>query len=160
MSEVERKAYDELSALCGQRTKAAANSQSTKGGNMSILTVLLQLRIFCNTSLSSPVQKFSDDVEEHPAPDKTITLLQQSGEAVCVSCNTELLFLDSEVKIESYRNLSHRRLKCEGCSRRAPGTNDAEGFSRDCQNPHGTAPVLQSTDSCFHMQKNLRLMKT
>ncbi|KAI3323069.1 hypothetical protein HD806DRAFT_535561 [Xylariaceae sp. AK1471] len=131
MSEVERKAYDELAALCGQCIKAAVNSKSTKGGNRPMLTALLRMRIFCNTGLSSSVQSLSDDVEKHLTP----SLLQQSGEDICVSCKNEVLSLDAEDRIENYQNLTHRQLKCEGCSRRAPSTQDSEGLPRDPQNP-------------------------
>ena len=79
LSEAERRAYDELAVSCGQSIKAAVNSWSAKGGNKSILTAVLKLRMFCNTRLSCPVDGTSEDVEAQFRPDEVITLLQQSG---------------------------------------------------------------------------------
>jgi DNA-directed RNA polymerase subunit RPC12/RpoP len=114
----ERRAYDELAMLCKQSIQVAANGKPSKGGNKSILTAVLKLRIFCNTGLASPVTAATED-----DPDEAVSLLQQSGELDCAECNSEILCSGVQDGFLEHKHSRHR-LRCEDCTQKSP---DVEG---------------------------------
>ncbi|KAI0904683.1 hypothetical protein F4823DRAFT_633777 [Ustulina deusta] len=115
LSEIERRRYDDLGIECSEKIKMAVNGNLGKGGGSSLLTAVLLLRISCNTGLLSGIHGQSTSFrEENLLPDELISLLQQSNEAICVSCKSELLSLDAE---DGQQNFTRHRLKCQSCSR-------------------------------------------
>jgi len=167
LSGPERRAYDELAVSCDQSIKAAVNGPSARGGNVSILTAVLKLRIFCNTGLASPVDGASEGVEEQFRPDEVISLLQQSGEAICAECSSEMLASGVGGGFTKQLAFSRRRLKCQGCTQRASGLDDAgiplgEGTSiaasdmmQDVhmEDERGSAPTTETPDYGLYSSK-------
>ncbi|KAK0705714.1 SNF2 family N-terminal domain-containing protein [Lasiosphaeris hirsuta] len=121
-SDAERKAYDEMAASCEKAIKAAVNSRSLKKNGKFILTAVLRLRIFCNTGLTSSIVSTNpqDEIEDQFRPDEVISLLHQSGEAVCSKCDTEITSPEAaDDHGQQWGTLgSHSRLRCPSCSRR------------------------------------------
>ncbi|PGH01880.1 hypothetical protein AJ80_08952 [Polytolypa hystricis UAMH7299] len=137
LSEAERRAYDELAISCSESIKAAVNGPPTKGGtNMSILTAVLRLRIFCNTGFASPVNGTTEDLEAQLWPDEVATWFHQSGETICSACNSGILSSDTSDShsVRERRLSSHRPLECQECDQRASGMGDVGSNSLDSQN--------------------------
>ena len=131
LSDAERKAYDELAVLCDRSIKAAVNGRAARKHQKTILTAVLRLRMFCNTGPAGIVDsKSEDDMEEEFRPDEVISLLQQSGEAVCVSCNSQILSMDTGEESEKQQVASTHKLKCQTCFKSDSGT-DGVGNSTD-----------------------------
>ena len=78
-------------------------------------------------------------LEEEFRPDEVINLLQQSGEAVCASCNSQILSMDTGEESEKQQVASTRKLKCQTCSKSDSGM-DGVGDSTD------DIPAVTSTD--------------
>ncbi|KAK3377269.1 SNF2 family N-terminal domain-containing protein [Lasiosphaeria ovina] len=121
-SPAERQGYDDLAISCEKSIKAAVNSRFSKMNSRSILTAMLRLRIFCNTGLASPPGNPDDDVEEQFRPDEVISLLLQSGEAICSKCNTEIVTPNLGNESQGKKGVSQRQLKCLVCTQRDDGT--------------------------------------
>lgn len=106
-SDAERKAYDQLHESCSRLIKAAVNEKGIRGGNMSILTAVVQLRIFCNTGFAN---------EKNFRPDEVLTVLQQGGELMCKNCRSEMVSSDNSDGFEGYSRLSNSKLTCPKCA--------------------------------------------
>ncbi|RYP47846.1 hypothetical protein DL768_006163 [Monosporascus sp. mg162] len=141
LAEAERRAYDKLAVSCGQSIKAAVNGHSSKGGQKSILTAVLKLRIFCNTGFATPIDNTSDDAEEWFWPDEVASLLQQSGEDICTDCGSDMLASSAGDELAKPHKLLQHRLKCEICTQRIARMEDTETLLR------GETNTLSITDS-------------
>ncbi|KAI0155130.1 hypothetical protein GGR57DRAFT_464212 [Xylariaceae sp. FL1272] len=110
LSKEERKGYDALSIRCSQQIKMAVNRKSSKSDGAALLRAVLLLRIFCNIgSASEALSKFDD---YKLLPDEKLSLLQQSDEAICAICKSDVLSVNSMIA----RHDSPRgRLKCQAC---------------------------------------------
>lgn len=121
LSPLERRAYSTLAQSCKRAIDAVVSNKRTKRGNNTILTALLKLRIFCNNGLVSISEMMGDAETVVPKlnSDEIISLLQQSGDATCVSCGADM---DSFDRIGA-RDLTKQtafdrlRLKCQDCTR-------------------------------------------
>ncbi|KAK3294356.1 SNF2 family N-terminal domain-containing protein [Chaetomium fimeti] len=130
-STTERKAYDNLASSCKRSIQEAVNTRPTKKSSESILTAVLRLRIFCNTGLiTTVVGNTNDDVEGVFRPDEVISLLLQSGEAICSQCKTDVMAPDVGHESQGQGEGSRRVLKCLACSQRDADTEETSGFSR------------------------------
>ncbi|KAJ8132835.1 hypothetical protein O1611_g787 [Lasiodiplodia mahajangana] len=118
LSDDERKRYNELSILCDKYIKAAVNAKATEAGHNEILTAVLKLRMFCNLGLVGLVQSLVNAGEDGDQlmPDEALSLLQQSGEALCATCEIEVLSSDAHIKFGKQPRSTHRRLKCQDCA--------------------------------------------
>ncbi|KAL2830493.1 SNF2 family N-terminal domain-containing protein [Aspergillus cavernicola] len=138
-SEVERRAYDEMVLACDRSIKAAVNLPTKNGGNINaILTCELMLRIFCNTGVARSFICTTDNREVQFSPDEVVTLLQQSGQAICSACDLEILSLDDDDDMctsgEQWLSLG-RSLKCQACAHSKSDTGDSEVSPSDYQAP-------------------------
>lgn len=124
-SEKERTDYKKLAISCCRAIKACLTSRSTDGGNKSVLTALLRLRIFCNTGVN--------DTGDNFMPDENISLLQQGSEAMCTECNADMLFSDAVDSNESQERHQFRFKKCHKCARWDIRSGNTENVSRDPQ---------------------------
>ncbi|KAI0100544.1 hypothetical protein GGR51DRAFT_351483 [Nemania sp. FL0031] len=139
LSKHERQGYNELSILCDKYIKAAVNGKPTEAGNNSVLTAVLRLRLFCNLGLLGPVQSLlnASEDEDQLMPDEAISLLQQSGDALCANCKTELLSSDAPADFGKQPGSAHHRLKCQDCAQPSSKTKNTMG-------PSGISkPVIQ-----------------
>lgn len=91
LSESERQAYKALENACKERIKAAVNFQRGKGEPRIILTAILLLRIFCNTGINSMLTL--ENFVEQSQTDEISSLKLQSGDTVCMECNTDMPLL-------------------------------------------------------------------
>ncbi|KAI0010503.1 SNF2 family N-terminal domain-containing protein [Xylariaceae sp. FL0662B] len=81
LSSKERDAYNELALACKRSIEEAISSQNSRRPDQKpVLEALLRMRIFCNVGLGIGEATLT-------RPDETVTLLQQSGEAICDCCN-------------------------------------------------------------------------
>lgn len=152
--DVERKAYDQLTVFCDRSIKAAVNGRSDKRHQKSILTAVLKLRMFCNTGLAGlGHDNPEDDMEDQFRPDEVISLLQQSGEAVCASCDSKILSIDTGESSERQQVTSTRKLKCQGCSKSdssmdgvGDSTNDPSAITSS--DDHMEDVQMESSGSC------------
>ncbi|KAI1749839.1 hypothetical protein F4782DRAFT_511716 [Xylaria castorea] len=138
LSDGERKSYNELSTLCDQYIKAAANSRSSGAQNKLILIAVLRLRMFCNTGLNTPMESLLNDIEDdgHFKPDELISVLQQCGQALCINCQMEVLSSDTDVCLEDQQHLAGRRLKCQECTQSTFNTQNTEKPSEHFNRTH------------------------
>ncbi|KAK3342074.1 SNF2 family N-terminal domain-containing protein [Lasiosphaeria hispida] len=153
-SDAERKVYDEIAVSCVRSIKAAANSRSLRKHGQSILTAVLRLRIFCNTGLASPiVSDTQDEIGYQFRPDEVISLLYQSGEAVCSKCDTEIISPDAADDHGPQRGTPSSRLRCPGCTQREINADGRDVFSEYTGDPEDimimeSAPVDDSVPTC------------
>jgi hypothetical protein len=89
--------------------------------------------MFCNTGLCGPTKNTADDPEDQLGTDEEMSLLQQSGEAVCVDCGTSL-------SNTTRGTFAHRQLNCEECVQRALSAKDHASFSGDSLVAAGVTP--------------------
>jgi SWI/SNF-related matrix-associated actin-dependent regulator of chromatin subfamily A3 len=138
-SDAERRAYNDLAALCRKSIQIAANGRLGKGAKKHMLPVtgVLRLRIFCNTALACPLKGATEGIEDQLQPDEIVALLQQSGQAVCSECNSEILSLTPEDScyLREHGFSSRQPLKCQGCAQPASVTDNVESHSQGHQNP-------------------------
>jgi SWI/SNF-related matrix-associated actin-dependent regulator of chromatin subfamily A3 len=113
-SEVERRAYNDLAMSCKRSIDAVVSNRQAPQGNRAILTALLRLRIFCNTGLIDMRVTEKDSIEQFN-PDEINSLYQQSGEAVCVECGSDILSFDINDGLDQQLANPYRRLKCPEC---------------------------------------------
>jgi SWI/SNF-related matrix-associated actin-dependent regulator of chromatin subfamily A3 len=113
LSESERRAYNDLAMSCKRAIDAMVYDRRASRGNRAILTALLRLRIFCNTGLASMGVTAGDSIQQFH-PDEINSLLQQSGKAVCVECNSDILHFDANDSLDQQLN-PYGRLKCQEC---------------------------------------------
>lgn len=122
LSSLERRAYSNLAQSCRRAIDAVVSNKRTKRGNNTILTALLKLRIFCNNGLSTTDDtKEPEDFVHSLHSDEVISLLQQSGEATCATCGTDMDAFDQigARELTKQTELSRLRLKCQDCTKEA-----------------------------------------
>jgi SNF2 family DNA or RNA helicase len=127
LSEVERRAYNDLAMSCKRSINAVVSNRRAPQGNRLILTALLRLRIFCNTGLINMGVTETDSIEQFN-PDEINSLYQQSGEAVCVECGSDILSFDTNDSLDQQLASPDRRLKCQECIPQVTPSHDS-GYS-------------------------------
>ncbi|KAI1171636.1 hypothetical protein F4777DRAFT_591102 [Nemania sp. FL0916] len=112
-SDIERRRYERLSIECREHIMRAVNGNIGGGGRGLLLKSMLLLRIFCNTGLRSGISSQSPKSrEEELPPDELLSLLQQSNEDICVTCDSRLLPSDTE---HAQQYFSRLLLQCRTC---------------------------------------------
>ncbi|KAE9373912.1 hypothetical protein N431DRAFT_466160 [Stipitochalara longipes BDJ] len=148
LSEVEKRAYNNLAMSCKRAVDAAVSERQAAHGNRSILTALLRLRIFCNTGLSSFGAMGKNAIEPFN-PDEICSLLQQSGEVpVCVECGCDILSFDANDSLYQQPSNPHRRFKCHECIQLVTASYDGGSSSRGHHSPAHSVdrlPILLPT---------------
>jgi SWI/SNF-related matrix-associated actin-dependent regulator of chromatin subfamily A3 len=135
LSEVERRAYNDLAMSCKRAVDAAVSERRATHGNRAILTALLRLRIFCNTGLASFGVTGKDAIEQFN-PDEINSLLQQSGEVpVCVECSCDILSFDANDGLRQQFLNPRRRFKCQECIQLATASPGGGRSSRSHHSP-------------------------
>ncbi|KAK3389795.1 SNF2 family N-terminal domain-containing protein [Podospora didyma] len=131
LSREERSVYDDLALSCEKSIKAAVSGRAMGKKQQSILTAVLRLRILCNAGSPGPTGRASDDLEEQFRPDEIISLLQQSGEAICAKCNSAILSGDAEQTPAKQQSpgVGRRRLKCTTCTEHDANVVNSDGSS-------------------------------
>ncbi|KAK2762331.1 hypothetical protein FQN54_001341 [Arachnomyces sp. PD_36] len=141
-SEAERRAYDDLAAQCRDSIKIAANGPPGEEAKKHMLPVtgVLRLRIFCNTALAWPLKDGAEGNLGQLQDDQIVALLQQSGQAVCSECNSDILSLTPEDTcfLMEHGISSRKLLKCQGCAQPASVADNVESHSRSHQSPRDT----------------------
>ena len=127
LSQLETSSYNDLVDYCKRSIDAVVSNKRTPHGSRDILTALLQLRIFCNTGL---IQRgvAKEDLIDQLNPDEINSLYQQSGEAVCVVCNSDILSFDKDSDLDQQLTNPSHGLKCKDCNPKVVAAHDG-GYS-------------------------------
>ncbi|KAJ5520813.1 hypothetical protein N7463_001266 [Penicillium fimorum] len=164
LSASESRAYRALETACKERIKAAVSFKRGKGEPRIVLTAILLLRIFCNTGINSTLTL--ENFVQQSKTDEISSLKLQSGETVCMECNTDMPplatdctpnkmhLLDSLICHECMaRNLipadhtsSSRDLLDSGCeaANAAQGQGQSASTRRSGETPHSSQPTYPS----------------
>ncbi|KAH8586237.1 SNF2 family N-terminal domain-containing protein [Bisporella sp. PMI_857] len=150
LSDTEKTAYEHLQQSCKQSIDTVVNNRRASRANRALLTAILRLRIFCNTGLTSMGISESNSMEQFH-PDEINSLYQQSGEDVCVECNSNILSFNSKDGSVEQLNNPRRRLKCRECipeiASLHEGGNSFEDRQDLAQNIDRQHRLLQREDS-------------
>jgi SWI/SNF-related matrix-associated actin-dependent regulator of chromatin subfamily A3 len=108
----EREEYRQLELKCRRAIDLAVSGHNTKETHQSVIEALLRLRLFCNngsTEESDKPSSFSRDTDE------ALSMLQQSGEAVCKYCSCDVLSMGGSDGPELVHLTKCCRLVCGEC---------------------------------------------
>lgn len=127
LSNIEKRAYNELAESCQRSINAVVNKQRATRGSRAVLTAILRLRIFCNTGLTTLTQSevAEEDLVEHFYPDELSSLIQQIGGAVCSECNCEILSIGTIDALDQQLTDPIHHLKCQDCKQQMTASYDA-----------------------------------
>ncbi|KAI2628484.1 SNF2 family N-terminal domain-containing protein [Hypoxylon sp. NC1633] len=154
LSPKERDAYNGLALACRRSIDEAISCQKTRqSGRKPIIEALLRMRIFCNLGLGMDIDGKSILNE----PDEIISLLQQSGEAVCASCNTHCDIMDC-VQI-AHLTESHDLLCAECATQHSQKTSNGHEAipGRDQEAPKPNV-VDDTNPSCWEGSSKLKAL--
>ena len=115
LSEAERRVYDSLAESCKQSIDAAVSNRGSQRENEAILVSLLRLRIFCSAGKAEAMNEDPSAVARQLGPDERISLLQQSGDAVCIECGADILAVEAQNGDDRQSTGSKSYLRCLDC---------------------------------------------
>jgi SWI/SNF-related matrix-associated actin-dependent regulator of chromatin subfamily A3 len=115
LSEVERKVYDGLAKSCKRSIDVAVSSRGSQRQNQAIMIGLLRLRMFCNSGIAYTLKPDQVHLVEQLVPDEMISLLQQSGDATCTECGSDILTMETQGGDERQSTVFGSRLRCLEC---------------------------------------------
>ncbi|KAK3373009.1 DNA repair and recombination protein RAD5C [Lasiosphaeria ovina] len=87
----ERREYRGLELACKRAIAIGAKGLGDEKTHQMVMEALLRLRMFCNNGSANPGSIMSSALKPSRPPDETLSLLQQSGEALCAHCSVDIL---------------------------------------------------------------------
>ncbi len=153
-SEAERKGYNKLFVEWNRANNAAVSGNGASRDHVAVLERLMRLRIFCNTGLES--RKAVTSTRPCSWPDETIGLLELSGEAICASCNIEILEWAADHQQSGRQTAQCSCVLCRDCylREREEGNGEREGGDtpstsyRGCPRCKSSATQAGYEDEC------------
>lgn len=112
LSPSERKAYNSLIKGLKRAIEDAISNRPGSKTHRNILEYLLRMRIFCNNGLRTRTKSGQMLVDK----DELLSLLQQSGDATCASCDSDVISLDQQDDGKSSVLTHCFRLVCSDCA--------------------------------------------
>lgn len=125
LSPTERKVYNSLAAAMNLSIDAAVSGKYSKIAHQNILESLLRMRMFCNNGLESRTK----NGRKLAHPDQLISLFQQSGDAICAQCSSDILSPDVDDNSETPILTHCCRLICSDCAPQFHSQPGQEGIT-------------------------------
>jgi SNF2 family DNA or RNA helicase len=111
-STLEREEYNVLLQKGRIALDLALSGHNTKETHQRVIEALLRLRLFCN---NGSVQEKDGQSTSCGDPEETLSLLEQSGEAVCKYCCCDILSIGISESPDFVHMTECRRLICREC---------------------------------------------
>jgi hypothetical protein len=110
----ERRDYRGLELACRRAIAIGTKGLGDEKAHQMVMEALLRLRMFCNNGLAGATV-FSA-LKPSRQPDETLSIFQQSGEAICAHCSVDILSIgNASSDTDSGRLTQCGRLLCGEC---------------------------------------------
>ncbi|KAH0563506.1 hypothetical protein GP486_001927 [Trichoglossum hirsutum] len=140
----EREEYRQLQIKCKRAIDLAVSGHNTKETHQSVIEALLRLRLFCNNGSTEESDKSSPFPRD---PEETLSMLQQSGDAICQYCSCDILSMSGSGSPEPVHLTECCRVVCGEC--RIQYQHDLENAQASgknscpfCSDGHGVDNIL------------------
>ena len=138
----EREEYRQLEQKCRTAIDLAVSGHNTKETHQNVIEALLRLRLFCNNGSTEERDEPSPLLRE---PEEILSILQQSGEALCKYCSCDVLSIGGLGSADLVHLTECCRLVCGEC--RMQFQHDLKNAQANSKNSCPFCPDRHNVDS-------------